>query len=350
MLSCIVNSDKIFLSQVEKTNIPFVSSYPAKRIVPDNKKHFCGIIGRHGNERANKVINNSDLVISLGFGWGAKAISENFNSDNTKKIISVDIDKNEMSHSIIKPDLAICSDINIFLNKIKNKIKLKNYSGWNNYCNHLKKNFYVNNLNHDFREKVNPYKFFRILSEISKKNETYVLDTGANICWFMMAFEPKKSQNILSAWNHSPMGCSIATACGYSKSNNQNIFSIIGDGGLMMNPQELQFLKHNKTNIKTIVMDNQCLGNTKLGTKYTFNNRTFANDAKNGYYPCNVKKITNSFDFKYIKIENNSEIKGKLKKFKSSIKNVILHVVVSQEHDVIDHTIKKINSAYKFDK
>ena len=132
---------------------------------------------------------------------------------------------------------------------------------------------------------------------------------------------------------------------------NRQIISCIGDGSFMINVQELQFLKHHKNiNLNIIVFDNETLGNTKLGTEEAFNGRTHGNDKKHGYYPPDIKKIANSFSLKYFYLNQNKNINGVIKKFLKNNGNKILHVKISSEHNVIDHSKKDLNSIYFFNK
>ena len=99
-----------------------------------------------------------------------------------------------------------------------------------------------------------------------------------------------------------------------------------------------------------IVIDNQSLGNTRLGTKNIFNGRTFGNEKKYGYYPPDVKKICGGFNIKYFSLTKDSDIKKKVNYFLNTHKNAILHVKVLSEYDVVDHTQKLLQSNYKISK
>ena len=119
------------------------------------------------------------------------------------------------------------------------------------------------------------------------------------------------------------MGHSIAAAIGgfYSKkAKNKKIIAFTGDGGFMMNLQEMEYINNFKIPIKIVILDNRCLGNTKLGTFSTFDGRTHANDKKNGYYPPNIKQLCNGFQIPYYEFSNGN--KNLLsKKFKNFLKN-----------------------------
>ena len=120
------NTAKKFIKFLKKNNLPFVTSWPSQDITKFNEKLYFGSVGRHGNESANEIIKSADLVITFGFRFGPKAINENFGKDRKIKIISVDIDKYELTDSNVKISEKINADLRDFF-KISEKIKIKKY-------------------------------------------------------------------------------------------------------------------------------------------------------------------------------------------------------------------------------
>jgi acetolactate synthase-1/2/3 large subunit len=165
----------------------------------------------------------------------------------------------------------------------------------------------------------------------------------------MESFNVTKSQRLISAWGNSPMGYAIAAGIGASyASKNKEVFSLIGDGSFMMNVQDMQFLKHHNLNLKIIIFDNQGLGNTKLGTEAAFNGRAHANNRAYGYYPPNIKDIINSYKIKYFNLKKDKNINKSINDLMKYKGNAVLHVKVSPETNVIDHSIKRLQSIFKF--
>lgn len=345
-------NNKNFLNLVEKLNIPFVTSWNSQDICPYNHKLYFGSVGRHGNQCANDIIEKADIVVSFGFRYAPKAINENFGKKNKTKIVALDIDKTELDECIVKLTKKFQVDFDNLFNEIRNInfSKLDNNT-WVNKCREIKREKFLNNLE-DVGNKnlINPYLFFHKLSFIVSKNAKIFTDAGANLCWCLTSFKVTKKQKLISAWGNSPMGYAVSAGIGACfAEKKQQIISCIGDGSFLINIQEMQFLKHHpEVKLKIIIFDNQTLGNTKLGTQEAFNGRTHANDAKNGYYPPDIKKIVKSYDIKYFELKNNKEINFKMKKFLNYRNTSILHVKVSSEHNVIDHSKKYLNSIYNW--
>ena len=345
-------SNKGFLQFVKKLNIPFLTSWNSQDICTYDNRLYFGSVGRHGNQSANEILDKADLVVTFGFRFAPKAINENFGKNRNVNIIALDIDKTELNECIVRLDKKIQIDFKDFFKSIKNKkINKINKFNWLSECKKIKNEKFLNNLKDIGKKKlINPYLFFHKLSFLVKNDSKIFTDAGANLCWCLESYKITKSQKLISAWGNSPMGYSISAGIGacFAEPKKQ-IISSIGDGSFMINVQEMQFLKHHPEIIlKIIIFDNQTLGNTKLGTQDAFNGRTHANDKENGYFSPDIERIVKSFDIKYFNVKKNSQIESKIKLFLKYKKTCVLHVSVSSEHNVIDHSKKYLNSIYKW--
>ena len=309
---------KNFLKFVEKFKIPFVTTWMSQHICAYNHPLYNGSIGKNGHRSANVLTNECDLLICLGQRFGVKNIFGNFGKK--AKIIAVDIDLNELNNGLVKPHAKINLLLQDFFKFIKGIKFKKTNKFWRDYCSNLKnkifKIFILNKNENERKKYISVYKFFDIISNIVPENSLIFPDAGANQVWFFQSFLQKKDQIITNPAGHSPMGSSVPNsigACYSHTSKGKKILAFIGDGGLMMNLQELEHIKNHNLNIKIVVLDNRCLGNTKLGTYVTFKGRTHGNDKKNGYYPPDIKKISKAFEFNYFEFRNESEKKLKIK-------------------------------------
>ncbi len=108
------------------------------------------------------------------------------------------------------------------------------------------------------------YAFIRRLSDDLPANAIVTYDTGGNAIIMGHAFRSKQGQRIFSSNGNSPMGFSLSGAIGtWFAEPERPIICIIGDGGMQLNIQELQTIKHYGVKVKVFVIDNGVLGNTK---------------------------------------------------------------------------------------
>ncbi len=331
---------KNFHKFINKFNLPFVTTWPAQDICSHKNKNFFGSIGRHAYKSANEISKKADLILTFGVRFSPKIISKDFGKN--AKIISIDIDKKELEHSLKKIDIKINMDLKDFFPLINKKNIKNNNKDWLNICNKIKNKYFYNNyvdFKFDNKNYVNPYKFIEDFSNILSSNSIIYTDAGCNLCWCMQAFKVKFGQRLISAWGNSPMGYSVAAGIGGKIHNKNNpVYSLIGDGALMINIQELQFIMKNHTKLKIVVLDNRIYGNTYIGSKELFNDVSYGNDEKHGYFPPNIKQISKCFNIKYFKLSNNLYSTKIIKDFVKSNKNSILHVKISSNQNLLDYS------------
>ena len=327
---------------LSKNKIPIVSTWSGKDLVDDNNHMNMGSIGVYGSRAANLMIQNSDFILNLGSRLDTRVTGGRPSTFARKaKIISVDIDKNELNKKRgLKLYKKVNCDLKIFLKIAINKVKLKNknqINSWIKKCRYLKEKFPVDeNINKSSR-KVCPYKFVSILSDLLKKNEIIIPDDGAHLTWAMQSFKVKKGQRLFSAFGNSPMGyafpASIGAAFAYEKK--KRIICIDGDGSIQINIQELQTAKFNNLPIKIFIFNNDGYGIIKQFQDLYLGKRHEATINKKGVSNPDFKKIAYAYGIKYSNIKTNKEIDTKLTKVLKNKDLEIIEIFVEKEQKII---------------
>jgi acetolactate synthase-1/2/3 large subunit len=305
---------------IEKYKIPYCLSWGAFDVLENKKELNIGSIGVYASRHGNKIVQECDLLIILGCRLNPTLTGNNLkNFSSFSKKIKIDIDPFEFSkESKIKYNLNIKSDLKIFLEIInKKKIKINIDKEWYRFINeNIKKYPTVKKEYYQEKNYVNPYVFFRKLSKHIPQSSIIINDTSNNFVWFYQSFIIKNKINIFSSYNHSPMGYSVCASIGaYFASKNNKIFSIIGDGGMQMNIQELENIKNFKIPTKIILIENNILGMVAQATDTWFKSKYVGCDKKSGLSFPNFSHVFKSYGIDSIEITNNKEIDLKLKKF-----------------------------------
>ena len=111
---------------------------------------------------------------------------------------------------------------------------------------------------------IHHYGFMRRLSELLPADAIIVSDTGGNVIMMGHCFQSKTGQRIFTSNGNTPMGFALCGAMGaWFAEPERPIICIIGDGGMQLNIQELQTIKHYNVPIKVFIINNGILGNTK---------------------------------------------------------------------------------------
>jgi acetolactate synthase-1/2/3 large subunit len=104
----------------------------------------------------------------------------------------------------------------------------------------------------------------------------------------------------------------------YLKEQKGRVICIIGDGGMQMNIQELQTLKHYGLRLKTFVVNGHSYGITKQYIKTNFGERYLAcgvgDDVyKSGYSVPDFYKVANAYGIQARRISNMQYLERKIK-------------------------------------
>ncbi|MDD2653677.1 MAG: thiamine pyrophosphate-binding protein [Candidatus Omnitrophica bacterium] len=309
----ISKSHDLLVKFAEYLQLPVVVSLMGKDSFPHDHPLFVGFIGSYGNRYANLTLANCDLVIALGSRLDSRQTANPKTFARAAKKIHVDIDRNELNNTI-KCDVAIQSDLRIFLEKVLKSIKPQDKGknqDWLKYIKNVKADFDIDGVGSD--KGVNPKKFLRSLSELANSNAIFLTDVGNNQVWSAQELKIKSEQRFLTSGGLGTMGFAIPAGIGaYFACPDRQIIAIVGDGGFQMSLPELQTIVHNRVPIKIIVLNNKI-----LGLMWHFQNENFSGGkhpaTEDGYSCPDVRKIAQAYGIESKRIASNPDIADGLK-------------------------------------
>lgn len=315
------DSKNILREMLKTVKIPVVVSMRGLDVISHQDISYIGLIGMYGNRLANLAVLNCDLLIVLG----SRLDERQMGYDRTAfapcaHIIQIDIDKNELGR---KTDnfISICSDVGDFLRMLSQKLPAYACDMWFEFLNEWKKN---ENLEYKDRKEVCANKILEQISEMFNENAVIVSDVGQNQIVCAQSLLLKSTNAFLCSSGLACMGYSLPASIGAQYvSLNRQIISINGDGGIMMNLQELQTIKREKLPIKIIILNNKCLGLIRKLQEKLFNQRYYA--SIEGYLAADFSKIATAFDFDYLKIDTNFN-SGQVSKLLGNKNPVIIEI------------------------
>ncbi len=311
------NCEKQLKKFIKKNKIPFLTTWACLDMFKFDNELNAGTFGVAATRNGNFVVQESDLLIFLGARMSPQLIGSNpkIFSPKSKKVL-IDIDKNEFkNHRLPKISLKINADVFNVVKELSNKsYKNLNLNKWIYKINYLKKMFPIcSDQNLKNNKHVDPYAFFYYLNQVLNSKHMIIPDASANLIWAMQGLKVD-NQKIFTALNHSPMGYSVPASVGaYFGDQQKNIISIIGDGSLQMNIQELETIKNFKVNVKIFVINNKGYGLIKQTLETWLNSKYTGVDKKSGLSLPNFISISKAYGIKTFNIKNNLNLKSKLK-------------------------------------
>ena len=315
----LAGSEKPFLKLIDSLKVPVVVSKLGQDLIDYNHPYFVGFGGTKGMRAANFAMQNSDLVISIGSRLAIPFVGYEYDLfAREAKIISVDIDPNEMKKKTIKIDMTINADAKLFIEKmlaVSIADPLLEKVEWIIKCRHWKEKFDI--ITDDIKSQTEPvcsYNLFDKLSQILDEKAIAIADAGTVYCIISQAFKVKYGQRIIVPAALGTMGLSLPLGIGaYYAAKGAKIVAVTGDGSLQMNIQELQTVIHNKIPIKLFVVNNNGYVSIRNTQNAYFDGRFIGSSPESGVSCPDLKKIAYAYGIKYEAIHNQSELENKLK-------------------------------------
>ncbi len=305
-----------FLDLIEYLRIPVLTTWRAIDFLPEDHNFFIGRPGSIGQRGANFTIQNSDLLISIGARLDLAQVGFDYKgfAPGAKKII-VDIDSSEIGKLKMNIDISVCCDAKVFLNEMtkqKDKILPKNHYQWLMRCKEWQKKYPVVLREYYEQENyVNTYVFIDILSEVMSPDDILVPGSSGSCSEItMQAFKVKKGQRIFNNPGLGAMGFGLPACIGACiASGRKRTISIIGDGGLQHNIQELETLARLQLPVKIFILNNNGYASIRNMQKNHFKGHLVGCDPSSGLTLPNTCKVASAYGLANTQILNHKDIK-----------------------------------------
>lgn len=328
------DAHKEFIEVIEKFNIPVVTAWNAHDNLWDSHPLYAGRPGTIGTRGGNFVVQNSDLLISLGCRLNVRQISynwENFAKDAYK--IMVDIDELELKKPTLSIDLPIHADVKDVLIKLSQAKYVSDnleHKNWLKWCKDINLKYpAVLPKFYDSKNSINPYVFMDELFKHLKENEIVLTSNGSACVTSFQAAVIKKGQRLFTNSGCASMGYGLPAALGAAVSaNGQKVICLEGDGSIQMNIQELQTIVHNKLNVKIFWLNNSGYHSIRQTQNNLFKPPMCGVNEDNGVSFPQAERIAIAYGLPFVKISSLDKIDEKLNEVLSTNQAVICEVII----------------------
>jgi acetolactate synthase-1/2/3 large subunit len=282
-----------FRTFVQKAHIPVISSRFTHDIL-GNSHLYYGYVGSHGMRCANFILSKTDLILSLGNRLHFPPSSESFSDIvNHARIIRCDIDKHEFNREI--PNTTnVNQDVALLLDALNaESVDFGNHREWIGVCDTLRGE--LSSVDHN--DAID-----KITSILKLLPSHYIItnDVGNNEFWVSRACVNSNIINrVLYSKSFGALGCGLGKAIGTYYATNQPVVCFVGDQGIQMNIQELQFISQQKLPVLIVLMNNSSSGMIK-DREAALYGRYIHTTADSGYLSPSYKRISDAYGMEYV--------------------------------------------------
>ena len=280
-----------------KTNVPVLTTMNGVDLAQDDL--HIGFIGTHGNRVANMILNECDLIVSVGARLGIRQVGRITKNFAPKAdLVRCDIDEYELSRNIKENEVKCHTDACDFMRMLMNE-NVPDFSIWKNKCLEAK------NFLSSFDKQPGNLAVEKIASFLPL-NPNVSVDVGMHQCWCAQSLVLKGDVGrIHISGGYGTMGCGLPFAIGSCIAEGRKpVYCIAGDGGFQMNIQELQTVRREDLPIKIFILNNRVLGKISETQHFNHEDRFAATAVSGGYTVPDFTKIASAYGIRSASLDS----------------------------------------------
>lgn len=340
-----------FLELAKTLAIPVLLSRRGIDLLGEDFPFYFGRPGTYGHRAANFMIQNSDLLLSIGTRLSLPLIGRNYKAFAREAVkIVVDRDAEELKKTTLHTNLAISMDAGDFIRQMLRQLaevpKLPAHQPWKRQCEHWRTKFPPDREFKYFKtgaKWTNPYFFVRALSDVLGHEDIVVVDGGPCLDYVMQAFRVKRGQRIISSPGLEHQGFSLPGAIGASLgSAGARVICLCEKKGLQLTTAELQTIANNHLPVKIFVFNTRGNTNVQRVQASYFGGRYVGRDNTGRVDSLNVKKLGEAYKIKTDFIDGNKTILTKIKRILACPDALLCEMLVPEDLELIPRLIFKV--------
>lgn len=246
---------------VEKTQIPFFTTQMGKGVIDERHSQYIGCAALSSHDYLHCAIDKADLIINVGHDVIEKPP---FFMKPEQKVIHINF-LSATVDDVYYPQWEVIGDIGNAIWQIKEALEPQAH--WDfAYFKKVKEKIdeHVNELVDDTRFPLVPQRIVSIVRNTVPVDGILCLDNGMYKLWFARYYRAYEQNSILLDNALATMGAGLPSAMGARLVYpNRPIVAIAGDGGFMMNSQDLETAVREGMHLVILILNDNGYGMIK---------------------------------------------------------------------------------------
>lgn len=255
-------TSEALLEFVEKTGIYFFNTQLGKGVIDERHDKFLGTAALSADDYVHCAIKRADLIINVGHDVIEKPPF--FMENDGKKVIHVNFSAAQVD-DVYFPQLNVVGDISNSIAAITEDIDIDDSKDWG-YFERVRRevNSHVTKYFEDTRFPILPQRLVNILRNSLDGEDIVTLDNGVYKIWFARNYECYQQNTLLLDNALATMGAGLPSAMlAKQLYPERKVVSVNGDGGFMMNSQELETAVRMDLDLVVIILNDSAYGMIK---------------------------------------------------------------------------------------
>jgi acetolactate synthase I/II/III large subunit len=240
------------------TGIPVAETFMAKGLLDYQDPCALGTVGLQSRDYAMAGFDDADVVVAIG--WDLVEHSpEHWNPEGDKQIVVIDSVAAEIDEFFV-PEVELIGDIANVLTTLSERCGRSASAGGSSRLRDLVLGALQDNGDDD-RFPMCPPRVLRDIRDTLRPDDFLVSDVGLHKLWIARMFPAHEPGTVLIANGLAGMGFALPTAIATKLVHpDRSVVTVCGDGGFLMNCQELETAVRLRTAVVNVIWENHEFG------------------------------------------------------------------------------------------
>ena len=249
----------MLLEFVEKTGIPFLTTQLGKGVIDETHPMFLGCAALSSGDFVHKAIGAADLIVNIGHDVIEKPPF--FMTNGSTEVIHISNRSAEVD-PVYFPQVEVLGDIANAIWQIKEEILPAGHWEFGPMLAARRAELaHTASIEDDARFPIYPPHLVKKVREAMPADGIICLDNGVYKIWFARNYPARMQNTVLLDNALATMGAGLPSAMASAMVYpGRKVMAICGDGGFMMNSQEMETAVRLKLNITVLILNDGSYG------------------------------------------------------------------------------------------
>jgi len=240
------------------TGIPVAETFMGKGLLDYEDERALGTVGLQARDYALAGFEEADLVITVGFDLVEHA-PKHWNPDSDKTILCIDTVSPDVDENFMTA-VDLVGDIEHILSRLTDECRGLGASGGSRRLNDLVLGRFEAAKDDDHFPVQPPRALWEIRKALGRE-DILISDVGLHKLWIGRMFPAHEPNTVMIANGLAGMGFAVPSAIAAKLVHpERQVVAVAGDGGFLMNCQELETATRLKTPFVTVIWENEQFG------------------------------------------------------------------------------------------
>jgi acetolactate synthase-1/2/3 large subunit len=243
---------------VRATGIPVAETFMGKGAMDARDQKALGAVGLQSGDYKMAGFEVADVVLAIGYDL-VEHSPKHWNPDGDKTIICIDTLPAEIDDHFI-PEVELIGDIYHILSRLGEECRHVPHSGGSDQLREVVTS-YFDASGQDAHFPMQPPRALWEIRRLLGRDDILISDVGLHKLWIGRMFPAYEPNTVLIANGLAGMGFAVPAAVAAKLVHpDRNVVTVNGDGGFLMNFQELETAVRMKTPFVSVIWENQQFG------------------------------------------------------------------------------------------